>query len=143
MEALKNGIIQSLYKAFSLPIYFEDIPKTGKEACFTVEEVETTETPLLNRRWSRKTKYQISYFPKEGNGGWEDCRAKVDALYDTLFLVGDTEKFIGSEMHMEKAELGISFFVTYAYQMVYEEDGELMERLEHNGEQVIGYEEEQ
>ncbi len=140
MEALKNGVIQSLYKRFSLPIYFEEIPKTGGEACFTVEEVETTETPLLNRRWSRKTKYQISYFPKEDGGSQEDCRAKADALYDILFLVGDAEKFIGSDMQMKKTEEGISFFVTYAYQMMYEEDDNLMERLEHNGEQVIGYE---
>ncbi|WP_317853930.1 phage tail terminator family protein [Chakrabartyella piscis] len=141
MEELKNGVIKSLYQAFDLPIYYEDTPKSGLEGCFTVEEVETVETPLLNRRWSRKTKFQISYFPKLSLNSWEDCRQKTDALYEILFLIGDTEKFIGSDMYMERGEFGIKFFVSYAYQVMYEEEKTYMERLEYNGGQVIGYEE--
>ena len=38
-------------------------------------------------------------------------------------------------------EDGVDFFVTYGWQIIVEQQEALMERLEYNGEKVIGYEE--
>ena len=71
----------------------------------------------------------------------ETAAAVADGLYEVLWLVGSAERFGARSMSHTMTEDGVDFFVTYGWQIIVEQQEALMERLEYNGEKVIGYEE--
>jgi hypothetical protein len=67
----------------------------------------------------------------------------TDGLYEVLLIIGEDEKFAASGMKHEKTEDGVRFLAEYEYHIIFTEDeAELMQRLEYNGEEAVGYEKE-
>ena len=60
-----------------------------------------------------------------------------------LLIIGENEKFAASGMKHVKTADGVKFTVEYENHIVFVEDeAELMQRLEYNGKEAVGYGEE-
>lgn len=141
MTLLKRAVIQGLKEEFSIPVYGERVPQKTKVPCFSVTVEETTQKRLLGRRRAVEAKLKVRYTAAEEQDKKERAAAVADALYEVLWLVGSAERFgAGNLSHVMTAD-GVDFFATYGWQIVVEQQDALMERLEYNGEKVIGYEE--
>ena len=66
----------------------------------------------------------------------------TDGLYEGLLIIGEDEKFAAAGIRHEKLEDGVRVTAEYEYHILLEAEEAMMERLEHNGRRVIGYEEE-
>ena len=135
MTLLKRAVIQALKEGFSLPVYGERVPQKTKVPCFSITVEETVQKRLLGRRRAMEAKLKVRYT------GAEEKAAVADGLYEVLWLVGSAERFGARSMSHTMTEDGVDFFVTYGWQIIVEQQETLMERLEYNGEKVIGYEE--
>ena len=137
MTLLKRAVIQALKEGFSLPVYGERVPQKTKVPCFS----ETVQKRLLGRRRAMEAKLKVRYTGAEEKDKKEMAAAVADGLYEVLWLVGSAERFGARNMFHTMTEDGVDFFVTYGWQIIVEQQETLMERLEYNGEKVIGYEE--
>lgn len=88
-----------------------------------------------------EAKLKVRYTGAEEKDKKETAAAVADGLYEVLWLVGSAERFGARSMSHTMTEDGVDFFVTYGWQIIVEQQEALMERLEYNGEKVIGYEE--
>lgn len=141
MTLLKRAVIQALEEGFSLPVYGERVPQKTKVPCFSVTVEETVQKRLLGRRRAMEAKLKVRYTGAEEKDKKEMAAAVADGLYEVLWLVGSAERFGARSMSHTMTEDGVDFFVTYGWQIIVEQQETLMERLEYNGEKVIGYEE--
>lgn len=141
MTLLKRAVIQTLKEGFSLPVYGERVPQKTKVPCFSVTVEETNQKRLLGRCRAMEAKLKIRYTGAEEKDRKETAAAVADGLYEVLWLVGSAERFGARNMSHTMTEDGVDFFVTYGWQIIVEQQETLMERLEYNGEKVIGYEE--
>lgn len=144
MTLLKRAVIQALKEGFSLPVYGERVPQKTKVPCFSITVEETVQKRLLGRRRAMEAKLKVRYTGAEEKDKKETAAAAAavaDGLYEVLWLVGSAERFGARSMSHTMTEDGVDFFVTYGWQIIVEQQGTLMERLEYNGEKVIGYEE--
>ena len=140
-EDIRKAVIRAISEKFHLPVYGQRVPQGGKRPCFTVELVEVTQKPLLGLRAMRKAAFAIQYFHGEEKTAAAESVSAADGLYEALFLIGKDEKFAASGMKQEKTADGVKFMVEYEYHVVYTEDeAELMQRLEYNGKEAVGYE---
>ena len=140
-EDIRRAVIQAISEKFHLSVYGQRVPQGGKRPCFTVELTEVTQKPLLGPRAMRKAVFAIQYFHGEEKTAAAENISAADGLYEVLFLIGKDEKFAASGMKQEKTADGVKFMVEYEYHVVYTEDeAELMQRLEYNGKEAVGYE---
>lgn len=145
-EEMRRAVIQAISKRFELPVYGQTVPQGGKKPCFTVELKNIEQKRLLGKRAARKATFEINYFCSEGKTAAAEGIEAVDGLYEALLIIGTDEKFAASGMKHEKTTDGVKFTAEYEYHIIFDENEEdnagLMERLEYNGKETIGYEEE-
>ena len=141
-ENIRRAVIQAIADNFLLPVYGQNVPQGGKKPCFTVELKGLEQKRLMGRRMMRKAVFVISYFCGEEKTAAAEGLAVTDELYEILLIIGEDEKFAASGMKHEKTEDGVKFTAEYEYHIVFdEEESSLMERLEYNGKEAVGYEE--
>ena len=142
-EDIRKAVIQAIREKFQRPVYGQRVPQGGKRPCFTVELKGMTQKRLLGNRAARKATFEITYFCGEAKTEATEGIAAADGLYECLFLIGKDERFAASGMKQEKTDDGVRFTVEYEYHILFtEEEAELMQRLEYNGKEAVGYEEE-
>ncbi len=141
-EEIRKAVIGSVSERFGLPVYGNEVPQGGKRPCFTVELVEMEQKRLLGRRCSRKVKFEIRYYCGERKTMAAEALDVADGLYEGLLIIGEDEKFAAAGIRHEKTEDGVKVTAEYEYHILFEEEEVMMERLEHNGRRVVGYEEE-
>ena len=142
-ENIRRAVIQAIADNFLLPVYGQDVSQGGKKPCFTVELKGLEQKRLMGRRMMRKAVFEISYFCGDEKTAAAEGLEVTDELYEILLIIGEDEKFAASGMKHEKIKDGVKFTVEYEYHIVFTEDeAELMQRLAYNGEDVVGYEEE-
>ena len=97
---------------------------------------------LLGNRAARKVTFEVNYFCGEGKTPAAEGLEAADGLYEILLIIGEDEKFAASGMKHEKMADGVKFTAEYEYHIIFTEDeAELMQRLEYNGKEAVGYEE--
>ena len=142
-EDIRKAVIQAISEKFQLPVYGQRVPQGGRRPCFTVELKEMTQKRLLGNRAARKATFEIGYICGEMKTAAAEGLTAVDGLYETLLVIGTDEKFAASGMKQEKTADGIKVTVEYEYHILFTEDeAELMGRVEYNGKEAVGYEEE-
>lgn len=142
-EDIRKAVIQAISEKFQLPVYGQRVPQGGKRPCFTVELKEMEQKRLLGRRMARKVAFEVNYFGSEEKTAAAEGMEIADKLYEALLIIGEDEKFAASGMKHEKTADGVKFTAEYEYHIIFdEEEADLMERLEYNGEEAVGYEEE-
>ena len=142
-EDIRKAVIRAISDNFLLPVYGQRVPQGGRKPCFAVELKEMEQKRLLGKRAARKVTFEVNYFCGEEKTAAAEGIDAVDGLYETLLIIGEDEKFAASGMKHEKTADGVKFTAEYEYHIVFVEDeAELMERLEYNGEEAVGYEEE-
>ncbi len=142
-EDIRKAVIQAISEKFQLPVYGQVVPQGGKKPCFTVELKGLEQKRLLGNRAARKVTFEIHYFCEETKTAAAEGIEMADGLYETLLIIGDGEQFAASGMQHEKTADGVKFTVEYEYHIIFTEDEvELMQRLEYNGKEAVGYEEE-
>ena len=142
IKEMKRSMIRELDASFSFPVYAEVLPQASKRPCFFVKLKSMEDKQLLGRRKERRVTFSIEYLLAQGLDAREKAAEVADMLYEKLYLIGEDEKFIACGLEHELIENGIMFLATYKYHVILEDNTELMGRLEHNGERVVGYEEE-
>lgn len=142
-EEIRKAAVKAIAERFGLPVYGQKVEQGGKRPCFTVETAEATEQRLLGRRAERKVKLRIVYFDSRGKTTAAERTKITEGLYEALRIIGAEERFAAAGFTQEKTEDGIKVTVEYSYHILYdgEEEG-LMLRLQHNGREAVGYEEE-
>lgn len=142
-EDIRKAVIKAISDNFLLPVYGQSVPQGGKKPCFTVELKKMEQKRLLGRRAARVVTFEINYFCGEVKTAATEGAEVTDELYEVLLIIGEDEKFAASGMKHEKTADGVKFTAEYEYHIVFtEEDTELMQRLEYNGKEAVGYEEE-
>ena len=140
-EEIRKAVIQAVAEKWNLPVYGQFVPQGVKKPCFTVELAEMEQKRLMGKRAERKACFVIRYYCGEEESG--EIAAVTDGLYEVLLIIGEDEKFAASGMKHEKTEDGVRFLAEYEYHIIFTEDeAELMQRLEYNGEEAVGYEKE-
>lgn len=139
---IRKAVIQAIADNFLLPVYGQAVPQGGKKPCFTVELKEIKQKRLLGKRAMRTVTFEVHYFCGEEKIAATEGFAAAEELYEILLIIGTDEKFAASSMKHERTADGVKFTVEYEYHIVFVEDEtELMQRLEYNGEEAVGYEE--
>ena len=142
-EDIRKAVIQAIAERFGLQVYGQSVPQGGKKPCFTVELTGLEQKRLLGNRAARKVTFEVNYFCGEVKTAAAEGLEAVDGLYEILLIIGKDEKFAASGMKHEKMMDGVKFTVEYEYHIIFTEDeAELMGRLEYNGKEAVGYEEE-
>jgi len=142
-EDIRKAVIQAISEKYQLPVYGQFVPQGGRKPCFTVELKELEQKRLMGRRAMRKVTLEINYFCGEMKIAAAEGIEAVDGLYEILLIIGEDEKYAASGMRHEKTADGVKFMVVYEYHIIFdEEEIGLMERLEYNGKEAVGYEEE-
>ena len=135
-------VIQVISDNFLLPVYGQVVPQGGERPCFTVELRKLEQKRLMGKRACRKVFFEINYFYEAEKTAAAECTQVADELYEILWIIGEDEKFAASGMRHEKTADGVRFAVEYNYHIIFtEEEAELMQRLEYNGKEAVGYEE--
>ena len=143
-EDIRKAVIQKISENFQMPVYGQVVPQGGKRPCFTVELKQLEQKRLLGKRVCRKVFFEIDYFYETEKTAAAECNQVADELYEILWIIGEDEKFAASGMHHEKTADGVKFEVEYNYHIIFTEDeAELMQRLEYNGKEAVGYEEDE
>ena len=142
-EDIRKAVIQVIAERFQLPVYGQSVPQGGKKPCFTVELTRLEQKRLLGNRAARNVTFEVNYFCGEAKTAAAEGLEAADGLYEILLIIGEDEKFAASGMKHEKTADGVKFTVEYEYHIIFTEDeAELMQRLEYNGKEAVGYEEE-
>ena len=142
-EDIRKAVIQAISEKYQLPVYGQFVPQGGRKPCFTVELKGLEQKRLMGRRAMRKVTLEINYFCGEMKTAATEGIEAVDGLYEILLIIGEDEKYAASGMRHEKTADGVKFTVVYEYHIIFdEEEIGLMERLEYNGKETVGYEEE-
>jgi len=142
-EEIRKAVIGAISEKFRLPVYGQKVPQGGEKPCFTVELKGLEQKRLMGRRMARKAIFEIRYFFGEAKTAAAETLEVADGLYEVLLIIGKDEKFAVSGMRHEKTEDGMKFMAEYEYHILFdEEEAGLMERLEYNGKEAVGYEEE-
>ena len=142
-EDIRKAVIQAIADNFLLPVYGQYVPQGGRKPCFTVELKGVEQKRLLGKRMMRKVTFEINYYCGEEKTAAAEGLEAADELYEILLIIGEDERFAASGMKHEKTADGVKFTVEYEYHIIFTEDEvELMQRLEYNGEEAVGYEEE-
>ena len=140
-EEIRRAVIKAISEKFGLPVYGQGVPQGGKRPCFTVEIKGLEQKRLLGRRAKRKVNIDIRYFCGEAKTASAEGLAAAEGLYEALCIIGTDEKFAASGMKHEKTAEGVKVTAEYEYHIIFdEEDTGLMERLEYNGKEAVGYE---
>lgn len=140
-EDIRKAVIRAISDRFALPVYGCLVPQGGRTPCITVELAEMEQKRLLGNRSARKVVFEIRYYCGQEKRAAEAMQA-VDGLYEALGIIGTEEKFAAGKMQHEKTADGVKIRVTYEYHVIFTEDeAALMERLEYNGKEAVGYEE--
>ena len=95
-------------------IYSESVKQGLKEPCFFIAVLNPTQSPIIGVRYFRAHPFDIHYFPSKDGGNQEiqDVASKLfDALEYITLLDGDLVR--GTEMHYEKVDDVLHFFVKY------------------------------
>ena len=137
--ALKQAVIKAIHDAFSLPVYGERVQKGAKMPCFSVVVQESRQKRLLGRRRAVLQTLAVEYHTADRMTGKEESISMADRLYEVLWMVGDTEKFLAEVLRHEERENGIIFLATYTWHIILQEKEEKMQRLEINGKKAVGY----
>ncbi len=142
-EEIRKAVIQAISERYGLPVYGQRVPQGAKRPCFTVELKEMTQKRLLGNRAARKVIFEIGYICGEEKTAAAEGLAAAEGICETLLVIGMDEKFAASGMKQEKTADGVKVTVEYEYHIIFTEDeAELMQRLEYNGKEAVGYEEE-
>ncbi|MGN0133115.1 MAG: DUF6838 family protein [Anaerotignum sp.] len=140
-EEIRRAVIKAISEKFGLPVYGQGVPQGGERPCFTVEITGLEQKRLLGRRAARKVTMEILYFCGEAKTAAAEGLTAADGLYEALCIVGTDEKFAASGMKHEKTADGVKVTAEYEYHIIFdEEETGLMERLEYNGKEAVGYE---
>lgn len=142
-EDIRKAVIWGISEKFEIPVYGQKVPQGAELPCFTVELQEMTQKRLMGNRAIRKVGFVIHYYAGEEKSAAAEMMHAVDGLYETLLIIGTSEKFAASGMKHEKTADGVKFEVEYEYHIIFTEDeAETMQRLVYNGKEAVGYEEE-
>ena len=142
-EDIRKAVIRAIADRFQMPVYGQVVPQGGRKTCFTVELKGLEQKRLMGNRAARKATFEISYFCGEGKTAASEGIEAADELYAILLIIGADEKFAASGMRHEMTADGVRFIVEYEYHIIFTEDeAEAMQRLEYNGKEAVGYEEE-
>lgn len=134
---LIDGISVKLNQVFGdgVRIYSESVKQGLKEPCFFIAVLNPTQNPMIGARYFREHPFDIHYFPSK-DGGNQDIQDVASKLFDALeyitLLNGDLVR--GTEMHYEKVDDVLHFFVKY--NMFVKRDitsEELMEEIIYTG----------
>lgn len=111
-----NGIAAKLHQDFGdgYKIYKESIPQGFKEPCFAIVHVETIETAKLPNRYLRVNKFDVHFFPSEGQKQKEEMYAVAEQMYLSLEYINVLDNLArGAKMSSEIVDGVLHFFVNY------------------------------
>lgn len=113
---LIDGISVKLNQVFGdgYRIYSEDVQQGLKEPCFFIAVLNPSQTQVMGNRYFRQHPFDVHYFPvKLGNN--EEIQGVASKMLDALeyitLLNGDLVR--GTEMHYEKVDDVLHFFVQF------------------------------
>ena len=134
---LIDGISVKLNQVFGdgVRIYSESVKQGLKEPCFFITVLNPTQNPMIGARYFREHSFDIHYFPSKDGGNQEiqDVASKLfDALEYITLLDGDLVR--GTEMHYEKVDGVLHFFVDYNFHVIkHKAPDAYMEELKQTG----------
>jgi len=113
-----------------------DLVKQGlKEPCFFIAVLNPSQTQVMGNRYFRQHPFDIHYFPSK-QGDNEEIQSVASQLFDALeyitLLNGDLVR--GTEMHYEKVDDVLHFFVQYNLHVRKIVESENMETLTVNND---------
>lgn len=129
-----DGISIAINKKFGdgHEIHTESIEQGLEKGCFSIVCLNPTIEQFLGKRYFRSNQFCIHYFPKSDEPNYE-INSTIEELYDCLELITvDGDLVRGTDMHNEKSEGVLHFFVNYDM-FVYKQEEPLpiMETVEH------------
>lgn len=113
---LIDGISVKLNQVFGdgVRIYSESVQQGLKEPCFFIAVLNPSQTQSIGNRYFRQHPFDVHYFPVEP-GNNEEIQGVASQLLDALeyvtLLNGDLVR--GTEMHYEKVDDVLHFFVQF------------------------------
>jgi hypothetical protein len=113
---LIDGISVKLNQVFGngYKIYSEEVKQGLKEPCFLIVSLNPSSTQVIGNRYFRQTPFDIHYFPAViGNN--EEINGVASRLFDALEYITllNNDLVRGTEMHYEKVDNVLHFFVQY------------------------------
>ena len=136
-----NTIIQSISMALDAEFnekeyvfHMEEVKQDLKEPCFFIACLNPTTTLFLGKRYFRKNRFVIQYFPESGENPQGECNAAAERMIWCLeyitTLTGD--RFRGTEMKHELVDGVLNFYVNYDCFVYRVEQDDVMETLDSN-----------
>lgn len=136
-----NTIIQSIsitldaeFNEKEYGFHMEEVKQELKEPCFFIACLNPTTDLFLGKRYFRKNKFVIQYFPESKENLQSECNAVAERMTWCLEYLTTTtgDKFRGTKMNSEVIDGVLNFFVNYDCFVYRVEQDEVMETLESN-----------
>ena len=136
-----NTIIQSIsitldaeFNEKEYGFHMEEVKQELKEPCFFIACLNPTTDLFLGKRYFRKNKFVIQYFPESKENLQSECNAVAERMTWCLEYLTTTtgDKFQGTKMNSEVIDGVLNFFVNYDCFVYRVEQNEVMETLESN-----------
>lgn len=116
IKELVSAISKTLHEHWSgaYTIYKENVPQNFDEPCFVINYVAQYGSPQLPTRHLIKNKFDIHFFPKQGENEKSQMYAVADELYFALQYIKVLDNFVrGTKMSSEIVDGVLHFFVNY------------------------------
>ena len=141
LQTLKEMVIKAIEKQFpDSAVYGEEVPQKGNLNCFGVTIKCVEQKPLLKGRREQWITICVEYRNQTQKRVKSQSTEKAEMLYDVLALVGENEnEFFAGKMYHNITEKGFCFEAVYYVQIMPIVVEQKMQRLEHNGNKVVGY----
>lgn len=139
---LINGIANKLNEVFAnITIYAEKVPQDFLTPCFFIKCLTHNDDLRLFEGKKKITKFDIAYFPNEGEGSLateKEINYILAKLVDNMRVIeAEGHKIKGYEISTEKVDDVLHYFVSYNLTLIKENENmnmeELSERTDING----------
>lgn len=113
LNKIIDGISIKLNEAFEgCTIYSEQIKQGFKEPCFFILPLSQSSKQIVGNRYRRNNPFDIHYFPGDLNN--EEVNNVAEILLDALeYITAGGDLVRGTDMHYEKVDGVLHFFVEY------------------------------
>lgn len=125
ISELVSAISQRLHTTWGegYAIYKENMPQNFDEPCFVITHVAQYGSPKLPNRHLLKNKFDIQFFPKDGQNEKLQMYEVADELYFALQYIKVLDNLVrGTKMSSEIVDGVLHFFINYDIFVIQETD---------------------
>ena len=131
IKAIRNGIKDALNALFgdTHNVYYDGIEQGFENPCFFVSLVDWYSDPLIMGREKVHTQYNVTFYPQNEDEPTDECYEMIPKLRECLRMItlenGDIHR--GIDMDAKVADGLLQFYVTYNFETIEKDSGNLME----------------